>query len=276
MNSSPPSQPDLAAVAVNGRQIGVRHRRAAPGAPTVLFLCGYASDMTGQKATAIDAHCAARGIGCLRFDYSGTGESAGAFSDGSLADWTDEAVAVADLCAPGDRIILAGSSLGGWIALHVALRRPERVAGLLGIAAAPDFTDWGFSEVEKEVLRRAPRLERTHPNGGPSQIIHGPFWRSGDALRLLDAPIEVAAPVRLIHGTADANVPMAVALRLLEQLGTGDVQLRLLKGAGHRLGEPHEIAAILAELDALVATTLDLSPATPTSVAPIAVTKDHP
>ena len=237
----------------NGRRIAARHRPpTVQGAATVLFLPGYASDMDGQKAVAIDAFCASRGLGCLRIDYSGTGSSPGEFAQGTLDRWLDDALAAIDLGAPEGRILVAGSSMGGWIGLHLAIRRANRVAGLLGIAAAPDFTDWGYSLEDREVLRRDGRLERPSPYSPEPSITHLPFWQSGDAMRLLHSPVEVTAPVRLIVGDRDDAVPIGVSLKLLEQLRSADVHLKFVKYAGHRLSEPHEIHAILVELHGLV------------------------
>ncbi len=232
--------------------IAIRHRSADAGQSTILFLPGYASDMAGQKAIAIDLYCTSRGLGCLRLDYSGTGSSLGDFAEGILDRWLDEVLAAIDRCVPDGRLIIAGSSMGGWIALLAALRRPARVFALLGIAAAPDFTDWGYSSGDKAALLRDGKLERSNPYGPEPSITHRAFWQSGQALRLLDAPIELAIPVRLVHGNLDEKVPLSVPLKLVEQLRSADVQLRLIKGGGHRLSEPHEIEAILAELAALV------------------------
>src|SRR5688500_10304779 len=140
-------QPEVATMDVSGRPIAYRRRAGAN--PTLLFLPGYASDMDGAKALAIDAFAEDRGLGCVRMDYSGTGSSAGDFSAGTLALWLDEALAVADRHSDGP-LILVGSSMGAWIALHLALRLPDRVAALVGIAAAPDFTDWGFDVGQRE------------------------------------------------------------------------------------------------------------------------------
>jgi len=252
MTITPALQPDLSFIEVDGRPIALLHRRPAPGRPSVLFLPGYRSDMAGQKATAIDQFCAARGLGCLRLDYSGTGQSAGEFADGTLDRWLDEVLAAIDLAAPEDRMIVVGSSMGGWIALHAALRRPGRIAGLLGIAAAPDFTNWGFSAEDKEALLRDGKLEQFNPHGPGSSLTHRGFWQSGEELRLLDAPIDLSIPVRLIHGVDDGTVPVTVPLKLVEQIASANVQLRLIKCGGHNLSEPHEIDAILAELDELI------------------------
>ena len=266
MTAASAPEPDLSFLHLDdGRRIAIRHRAASPGQRTILFLPGYASDMTGMKATAIDRFCAARGLGCLRLDYSGTGQSAGEFADGTLERWLDEVLAAIDRAAPRDRLILAGSSMGGWIALHAALRRPRRVAALLGIAAAPDFTEWGFTPEDKAALERDGRIELLRPDGSISLRTLA-FWHSGQSMRLLGGPISLSIPVRLVHGTADGAVPAAVALRLLERLESPDAQLRLIKGAGHNLSEPHEIEVILAKLHDLVA-MVDVSPPLTTSHA---------
>jgi pimeloyl-ACP methyl ester carboxylesterase len=236
----------------DGRKIAIRLRPASPGQPTVLFLPGYASDMEGSKAQAIDQFSAARGIGCLRLDYSGTGSSGGTFADGTLARWLDEALLAIDLGVPEGSLVIAGSSMGGWIALHAALRRSQRVRGLLGIAAAPDFTDWGYSTEDKMALLQAGKLERPNPYGDAPSVTHKGFWQSGEAMRLLGAPIDITAPVRLVHGDADSDVPIGVAIKLVDQLRSADVQLKIVKAGGHRLSEPNEIHAILLELSTLV------------------------
>ena len=248
---TPRAEPELAFLDQDGERIAVRHRPAGERRPTILFLPGYGSDMAGIKAGAIDAHCAAHGLGCLRLDYSGTGLSSGRFAEGTLDRWLDEVLAAINL-VPDGKLLLVGSSMGGWIALHAALRRPDRVAALLGIAAAPDFTEWGFTPEHKAALERDGRIELLRPDGTLSLRTFG-FWQSGQAMRLLDGPISLSIPVRLVHGTADGAVPAAIALRLLDHLDSSDVQLRLIKGAGHNLSGPHELALITAEIDRLVA-----------------------
>jgi pimeloyl-ACP methyl ester carboxylesterase len=221
MNSGGPLFIDVA-----GRRIGYRLRDGAQ--PTLVFLPGYASDMEGTKALALDAFAEQQGFGMLRLDYSGTGSSGGRFEDGTLAAWLEEALAAVGRLTQGPLVVI-GSSMGGWIALHMALLRPERVAALVGIAAAPDFTDWGFADgeaAERAGLARA-------------------FWESGQRLLLLDQEIAVDCPVRLLHGEPDEEVPLEVAFRLMRTLRSADVQLLTLKGGGHRLSEPHEIEAML-------------------------------
>ena len=226
--------------------------RLRPGsAPALVFLPGYASDMDGAKADAIDAFAGNRGVAMLRLDYSGTGLSGGSFEDGTLAGWIEEAETVIDRLTDGP-VILVGSSMGGWIALHLALRLPGRVQALVGIAAAPDFTDWGFTSEHKEALLRDGRIERRNPHGGEPRLTTRAFWQSGEALRLLGGPIAVDCPVRLVHGENDKDVPVAVALQLMAQLRSADVQLNILKDGGHRLSEPREIAAIVRTVAALL------------------------
>jgi len=223
----------LQAFEVDGRPIAYRLREGS--GPTLVFLPGYASDMEGTKALALDALAERQGLAMLRLDYSGTGSSGGKFEDGTLALWLEETLTALDRLTKGPLIII-GSSMGGWIALHLALLRPERVAALVGIAAAPDFTDWGFSD--GEAAERA-------------GIARG-FWESGQRLLLLDKEITIGCPIRLVHGEADDEVPLEIAFLLMRALRSADVQLLTLKGGGHRLSEPHEIDAILRTVGQLL------------------------
>ena len=206
--------------------------------------------MEGSKAVAVDAFAEDRGLACLRFDYSGTGSSGGEFEEGTLGGWLDEALHMLD--SVEGPVVPVGSSMGGWLALLAAVHRPRRVAGLVGIAAAPDFTDWGFSDTEKAELRRSGRLEQPNPYGPDRFVTTLGFWQSGEALRLLDAPIAVDCPVRLIHGDADADVPVEIAVQTMQQLRSNDVQLTIIKNGGHRLSEPHEIETILRVVNELL------------------------
>ena len=227
------------------------YRLRAGREPTLVFLPGYASDMDGTKALALDALAEERGQAMLRFDYSGTGSSEGAFEDGTLEGWLDDALLLVDTLTGGP-LVLIGSSMGGWIALQVALRRPDRMHALVGIAAAPDFTDWGFTWSQKQALRKQGRLEALNPYGPDPQVTTRGFWESGERLRLLGDEIAIDCPVRLVHGDADQDVPLAVATKLCRQLRSADVQLLTIKGGGHRLSEPHELDAILRTVSALL------------------------
>ena len=244
------SEPDLAFTdGPDGTRLAYRLR---PGAsPALMFLPGYASDMDGAKAVALDSFAERRGVAMLRFDYSGTGASEGSFDEGTLSGWLGEALHMLDHLVEGPAV-LVGSSMGGWVALHLAQLRPDRIAGLVGIAAAPDFTDWGYSDAEKAELQRSGRLEQPNPYGPEPQITTGAFWQSGEALRLLRGPIAVDCPVRLVHGDADPDVPVQIAVRTMQRLRSADVQLLVVKGGGHRLSEPHEIDAILRTVAGLL------------------------
>jgi len=231
----------------NGRRVAYRRRQGT--APTLVFLPGYASDMEGAKALALDAFAAARGTAMLRFDYSGTGASDGHFEDGTLATWLEDALTAVDQLTEGS-LILVGSSMGGWLALHVARLCPDRVRAIVGIAAAPDFTEWGISDASKVRLNAGETL-RGHGDYG-ERITTAGFWSSGQQLRLLDGEIAVDCPVRLVHGDQDPDVPLDIAFRTVRALRSGDVQLLVLKGGGHRLSEPHEIAAILGTVATLL------------------------
>jgi pimeloyl-ACP methyl ester carboxylesterase len=225
-----------------GHSIAYRLRSGA--APTLIFLPGYASDMEGAKALALDELAEARGFAMLRFDYSGTGSSSGRFEEGTLALWLEETLAAVDRLTEGP-LMLIGSSMGGWLALHVALLRPERIQALIGIAAAPDFTQWGFSGEQISRLKERGRIEEPNPHGPEPQLFTRAFWESGQQLRLLEGQIAVNCPVRLIHGEQDEEVPVDVAFRTMRSLRSADVQLNVIKGGGHRLSEPHEIETIL-------------------------------
>lgn len=236
-------------VLADGRRIA---RRIRPGtcAPTLLFLPGYASDMDGTKAVALDRWVEEHGHGCVRFDYSGTGSSPGTFEEGTLDRWLEEALAVADQVE--GPLLLVGSSMGGWLALHLAIARPERVVGLVGIAVAPDFTDWGFDAEDRAVLEQAGRLERPDPYGGNAGVTTIGFWRSGQEMLLLGGEIAIECPVRLVHGDCDQEVPPAIAERTLGALRSCDAQFWVVKRGGHRMSAPSEIAAILRAVAELV------------------------
>jgi len=232
----------------DGLRLAFRKREGQ--GPTIVFLPGYASDMEGSKAVALHAFASERGLPLLRFDYSGTGSSDGAFEDGTLARWIDDAQLILDQVSDGP-VVLAGSSMGAWIALYLALRRPERVVGLAGIASAPDFTEWGFSDRLKARLTSGETLRRELPDGS-TQVTTSGFWTSGQSMRLLESEIAIDRPVRLIHGDCDETVPLDVAFRLKDKLRSADVQVTVIKGGGHRLSEAHEIDTILRTIASLV------------------------
>ena len=232
----------------DGRKIAYRH---SPGSgPALVFLPGYMSDMAGGKATAVFDWAVANGRECVLLDYSGCGESGGLFADGTLTRWRHEVTAlVAALCGPC--VVLIGSSMGGWLMVLAALALPGRVHALVGIAAAPDFTDWGYGAEQKAALAAGQTVFEGNPYGPEPTPIHPAFWADGEAQRLLDGPIALDCAVRLIHGQDDADVPWQVSLRLAEALRSADVQVSLIKDGDHRLSRDQDIALLLRTIEML-------------------------
>jgi pimeloyl-ACP methyl ester carboxylesterase len=226
-------------------------RRRAGRGPTLIFLPGYMSDMDGGKAIALDGWAEAQGRAMLRFDYAGCGASPGAFEDQNLESWRDDALAAID--SVEGPVFLIGSSMGGWIMLLAALARPEKVGGLIGIAAAPDFTDWGFSDAQKRTIREHGRIEQPSPYGEQPIVTTRAFWESGERQRLLGARIPIHCPVRLLHGTGDPDVPWRISLALMERLDSEDVEAVLVKGGDHRLSRPRDITLLLRTVEAMLA-----------------------
>ncbi|MHC0053265.1 alpha/beta fold hydrolase [Actibacterium sp. D379-3] len=237
-----------------GRRIAY-HQSAGDG-PGVVFLGGFKSDMQGTKAVHLEAWAQARGRAFLRFDYSGHGQSSGAFTEGCIGDWAGDAMAAITMLTTGPQI-LVGSSMGGWISLLVARAMPDRVAGLVGIAAAPDFTEdsmWaGFSAVQKAELAQTGQVALPSDYDDGPYIITRRLIEEGRDQLVLRAPLPLPFPVRLLQGTADADVDMSVALRLLDHIDGDDVRLTLVKGADHRFSTPDCLALIEAGIDEVLA-----------------------
>jgi pimeloyl-ACP methyl ester carboxylesterase len=238
-----------------GEGIGLAWRKIAGRAPMLVFLPGFRSDMNGDKASHLAQFCAARGQAMLRFDYSGHGASGGRFEDGTVGRWTEDALAALDRLTEG-RIVLVGSSMGGWIALLVALARPERVAGLVGIAAAPDFTEalmWqAMAPAERETLIRTGILHVASQYGDPYPITRA-LIEDGRTRLLLGGSIALDCPVRLLHGQRDPDVPWETALRIADRVAAEDVQVVLVKDGDHRLSRPQDLAL----LQTIVGSVLD-------------------
>jgi pimeloyl-ACP methyl ester carboxylesterase len=225
-----------------------------PGrAPTVVFLPGFASDMQGAKATALAQVCAGRGQAMLRFDYSGHGASDGAFADGTIGRWLADALCVIDRVTEG-QLLLVGSSMGGWIGLHVALARPGRVAALVGIAAAPDFTETmgqSMTPDERARLMEHGFIDVPSMYGQPLRITRA-LIEDGRRQALLGGPIALQIPVRLLQGQRDDDVPWETALRLAERIAGADVQVTLVKDGDHRLSRPEDLALLARTVVALL------------------------
>jgi len=239
------------------REDGARiaYRRVDGRTPTVVFLGGFSSDMTGTKARHLDAYCRQRGQAYLRFDYQGHGASSGRFVDGTIGSWRDDARAVIENCSEGP-LILVGSSMGAWIMLLVAGSLTREVAALVGLASAPDFTE----NLIWERLRDEGRAELERLG-----VIHVPseYSEEGSTITLalieearhhllLGGSIALACPVRLLHGLEDRDVPWEHSYRLLRALSSDDATLVLIKGADHRLSEAADLARLTRTLDELL------------------------
>lgn len=212
--------------------------------PAIVFLPGYMSDMAGGKATAVFDWARRNRRACLLLDYSGCGESDGDFADGTLSRWREEVLALIETTISGP-VILAGSSMGGWLMLLAGETLGGRLAGIVGIAAAPDFSDWGFDAAQKAELRAGRTVYEENPYGPEPTPTHGAFWQDAEALRVLDRTIAIDCPVRLLHGQRDADVPWDVSLRTAEALRSDDVQVTLIKDGDHRLSREQDIALLL-------------------------------
>lgn len=215
--------------------------------PGVVFLGGFKSDMRGAKAEYLADWAAREGRAFLRFDYSGHGESSGAFEDGTIGAWAADAMAAIAALTEGPQV-LVGSSMGGWISLLVARAMPDRVAGLVGIAAAPDFTENGYwagaSAAQRTVLLRDGRLELPSEYDDAPYVITLRLIEDGRKNLVLESPLNLPFPVRLLQGTADVDVPMDWALRLLDHAQSPDMRLVLVKGADHRFSTPECLGLI--------------------------------
>ena len=245
-------------------------RRSASGdganRPGIVFLAGFKSDMTGTKASALDDFCHARGLGFLRFDYSGHGASSGDFRDGTISRWFADALEAFDRLTNGPQIVV-GSSMGGWIMLLLALARPARIKGLVGLAPAPDFTEtliwWNLSDAERERLLKDGELEQPSDYSPEPTVITKALIEDGRKHLLLDRMIGIEAPVRLLHGLNDRDVPHQVSLRLQSKLKTQDVVVSLIKDGDHRLSRPQDIQRLCDTVDELVQLSAASSAANP-------------
>ncbi len=235
---------------VNGRRIA--YNRTEGQGPWVVFLGGFRSDMLGTKALALEAWARETGRAFLRFDYSGHGESSGDFLDGCIGTWAADAEAAIGALTSGP-VVLVGSSMGGWISLLMTQRLQNRVAGLVTVAAAPDFTEdsmWaGFSAEQRDELVTTGRVALPSDYSDEPYIITRRLIEEGRANLVLRSPLPLPFPVRFLQGTADADVDMSVALRLLAHATGPDLRLTLVKDADHRFSTPDCLALILRSVE---------------------------
>ncbi|HEX7852907.1 MAG TPA: alpha/beta hydrolase [Sphingobium sp.] len=232
----------------DGLRLAYRYRDGT--GPVIVFLPGYMSDMEGSKAIALDQWAATTGQAMLRLDYAGCGASEGRFTDGTLESWRDDARLLIDRFAPGE-VVLVGSSMGGWIALLLARDLGSRVKALIGIAAAPDFTEWGFSDEQKAVIQSEGQLVEPTEYGDNPYVTTLAFWESGQAHLLLDRPLDIQCPIRLLQGQRDPDVPWPTALAIADKAGSADIQTIFVKDGDHRLSRPQDIALLLGTVAAL-------------------------
>ena len=224
----------------------IAYEKTDGSGPIVVFLGGLKSDMQGTKATHLEDWAIATGRAFLRFDYSGHGESSGAFTDGCIGDWAQDTAQALENLTDGP-LILVGSSMGGWQALLAAKRTPERIAGLVTIAAAPDFTEdsmWaGFDAAQREELTSTGQVALPSDYGEP-YIITKRMIEDGRNQLVLRDPLELPFPTRFLQGTADEDVDMSLALKLLAHASGSDMRLTLVDGADHRFSDNACLALI--------------------------------
>ncbi len=236
---------------------GLAYVRTSPAPdnrlPTLMFCGGFRSDMEGTKALFLEQRARIRGQGFIRFDYSGHGRSEGRFEDGTIGGWTADALAVLDTLTRGPAIVI-GSSMGGWIALHLALARPDRVAGIVGVAAAPDFTRWikaAISPEQHRQLEQTGRFDVPSDYGAPYPITHA-LLEDGESHCLLDRRIAIACPVRLLQGMEDPDVPWQTAHRIRNAMAHPKMaEVVLIEHGDHRLSRPQDLERIAQQADAL-------------------------
>ena len=223
-------------------------------APTVVFLGGFRSDMTGTKAVALEVWARRTGRAFLRFDYLGHGQSSGRFEDGTIGRWLDDSLAAIDQLTTG-KLVLVGSSMGGWLSLLAGRARPERLAGLVLIAAAPDFTERmllkGLSPEDRAALERDGRLERPSQYSPEPSVFTWKLIEEGRNHLLLDSKLALPCAVRLLHGQSDPDVPWEYSLQIATHLEAPEVVTTLVKGGDHRLSTPADIARLLSMVEEL-------------------------
>ncbi len=232
----------------------VAYAKTSGRAPTVVFLGGFRSDMTGTKAMALEAWAQRNGRAYLRFDYFGHGQSSGRFEDGTIGRWRDDSLDAIDQLTEG-KLVLVGSSMGGWLSLLVARARPERLAGLVLIAAAPDFTERllpeKLSAEDRAILERDGRLEKPSQYSPEPSVFTWKLIEEGRNHLLLDKPFALPCPVRLLHGQSDPDVPWEHSLQIARHIDAPEVITTFIKGGDHRLSTPADIARLIAAVEEL-------------------------
>lgn len=226
---------------------------AGKSLPTVIFMGGYRSDMTGTKATYLEKQCAARGQAYVRFDYRGHGESDGIFADSTIGDWLEDALAIFDLTVK-KKAIIVGSSMGGWIALLTGLLREHKIAGLIGIAAAPDFTEELYSrlsDAQKQALEEHGIAHIPNDYSDEPYIYKKSFYEEAKSHLILEQKHNVKFPIRLIQGMQDADVPWETALKIQKAFDNKELDVVMIDDGDHRLSRPQDLEIIDREIESL-------------------------
>ena len=239
-----------------GRRLAFRHNPASTGKLTFVWMCGFKSDISGTKVLRLEEWANRTGHGFLAFDYSGHGQSGGAFEDGTVSQWRADALAAIDSQTDGP-LVIVGSSMGGWMALLAALARPDRVKGLVLIAPAPDFTEklmWPeFSPAAQAEIMEQGFTLRPSDYDAPYTITRA-LIEDGRQWQILDKPIGFDGPVRILQGMQDSDVPWTHTARLVDAMTTSDLTINLIKDGDHRLSREQDIARLLATCDEVAAT----------------------
>jgi pimeloyl-ACP methyl ester carboxylesterase len=235
----------------------IAYHRLLGESPGFVFVGGFRSDMTGTKALFLQDYCRRRGRAYVRFDYFGHGASSGDFALGTIGRWCEDAIAIIDSLTAGPQILI-GSSMGGWIMLLAALARRERIAALVGIAGAPDFTEellWPrLTPAQREEVMTRGTVVLPSDSDPAGYLYTRALIEDGKRHLLLGGPIPLDVPVRLLHGLADASVPWRLSLRLAERLQSRDVAVTLVKDGDHRLSTEPDLARLAQTLDRLTPT----------------------
>jgi len=239
----------------NGGDIAYcRHQSKSKNSVGIVYLTGYGSDMHGEKPTALEKFCIENDFDFLRFEYLGVGDSSGKFEEYSIYDWLQNTLEVIDNLTEGKQV-LVGSSMGGWIMLQTALQRKNLIAGLVGIAPAPDFTEtlmWNqFSQEHKDELQSIGKITLKHASG-EDYFITWKMIEDGRKLLVMNDKIDISVPISIIHGMKDMDVPYQLSVELVDKLCSQDVELHLKKNSMHRFSEPAEIKFILSEVKRMV------------------------
>ncbi len=239
----------------DGNQLAYFHTQGHASAPSIVFLGGFMSDMSGTKATALERFCKAKDYCYTRFDYFGHGKSSGTFTEGTIGYWKNNVLAILDML-PNTKHIIVGSSMGGWLMLLAALERPEKVTALIGVASAPDFTEnliWNvMREDEKQELLNNGIFNQASDYSDSPYPITVQLIEEGRKHLLLDKTIPIHCPIRLLHGMKDDDVPYTLSVTLAQKLESDDVQLQLIKRSDHRMSSEEDVAMLERTIEMLI------------------------